>query len=280
MARSEIQHAGRQAESFAEGAIRSPWFEILARGGYAARGVVYALIGMLAVQAAFGSGGETTGTEGAMAVIARQSTALLWVLAIGLFGYAIWRVLDGILDPEHKGSDAKGLTLRAAKVGSGITYGLLAAGSIGLATGAGGGGSGSEASWTAELMAQPFGRLLVGLIGLGVIVAGFWQIRKGWSQRFMEKMKTAEMEPEERKVATRTGQFGLMSRGVVFLVVGVLLIVAAVQQQPGEARGLEGALDALARQPFGPWLLGLIALGLVAFGAYSILEARYRRIVL
>lgn len=279
MARSELQNAGRQAESFAEGAIRSPWFEILARSGYAARGVVYALIGMLAIQAASGSGGGTTDTEGAMATIAGQSTALLWVIAIGLLGYAIWRVLEGIMDPEHKGSDAKGLIQRAAMIGSGIAYGLLAVGSIRLATGNGGGGSGSP-TWTAELMAKPFGQWLVGLVGLGVIVAGFWQFRKGWTKRFMNKMKTAEMEPEERKIALRTGQFGLMSRGVVFTLIGILLIVAAVQQQPGEARGLEGALDALARQPFGPWLLGLIALGLVAFGAYSILQARYRRIVL
>lgn len=274
MARAlNIEQAGRQATQAAR-----PGLEWLARSGYAARGLVYAFVGILAVQAAFGGGGATTDTHGALREIAQQSTALLWLVAVGLFGYAVWRVVQGVLDPEHKGSDPKGLAKRGAMVASGIVYGGLALAAVRLAQGSGSGGDGTQ-GWTAELMGKPFGRWLVALAGIAVIVSGFYQIASGWSGKFQKHLKMNEMSAEEQRLARNTGKVGLISRGLVFLLSGWFLVQAALAFDPGQARGLGGALALLAGQPYGPWLLGLVALGLVAFGAYSLLLARYRRIV-
>lgn len=274
-----VEQVGRQAGQAAAGAIRSPWVERLARLGYAARGIVYALVGILAVQAAFGGRGQTTDSRGAIQKIAQESTALLWLVALGLFGYALWKVIQGVLDPEGKGSDAKGWIQRGAMVVSGLLYGGLAWAAVKMATGNGGSGGGGSQGFTAEMMAKPFGRWLVALAGLAVIVYAVYEMYKGWTEKFKRKLKMGEMEPEEQKIATWTGKAGLLARGIVFILSGWFLVQAALRFDPSQARGLSGALDTLASQPFGPWLLGLVALGLVAFGAYSILQARYRRIV-
>ena len=278
-----FSQAGRQIESTARAALRNPWVEPLARFGIASRGAVYALIGMLALQTAVGARGhQETDTRTALQWVAQQSTALLWLLALGLFGYALWRVVQGVLDPENKGSDPKGLAVRAGMVASGIIYGSLALAAVRIASGSGnasGGASGGTQGFTAELMTKPFGRWLVAIAGLCVIGSGLNQIWKGWTEKFRNKLKLQEMDANEQKIALRTGKVGLIARGVVFLMSGWFLIQAALRFDPSEAKGLGGALEALARQPSGAWLLGLVALGLIAFGAYSILLARYRRIV-
>jgi hypothetical protein len=259
--------------------------ERLARLGYAARGVVYALVGILAVQTAFGArGNQETDTRSALQMVAEQSRALLWLLALGLFGYALWRVIEGVMDVEGKGSDLKGWAKRAAMVGSGLIYGGLAMAAVRIASGSGGGsgtgGGGGNQAWTAELMTKPFGRWLVALIGIGVMVGGLAQIRNGWTEKFRKHLKMQEMDANEQRLAVNTGKLGLIARGIVFLISGWFLIQAARHFNPDEARGLAGALDSLARQPYGAWLLGFVALGLIAFGAYSLLLARYRRIAI
>lgn len=284
MARSNtntISHAGRQVEQTARAALRNPWVEPLARMGYAARGVVYSLVGILAIQTAFGArGNQRTDTRSALQWVAEQSTALLWLLALGLFGYALWRIVQGTLDPENKGTDPKGLALRAGMVASGLIYGGLALAAVRMASGAGDAGSGGGTQgFTADLMTKPFGRWLVAIAGIAVIVSGLIQLRDGWTEKFRKHLKEQEMDPNEQRLAVRTGKLGLIARGIVFLLSGWFLIRAALQYNPAEARGLGGALETLASQPAGAWLLGLVALGLIAFGAYSILLARYRRIV-
>ena len=274
--------AGRQVERSARAALASPWVERLARLGLAARGVVYALIGLLAVQTAFGarSASRITDTRGVLQLVAQQSRALLWLLAVGLFGYALWRVVEGIRDPEHRGRDAKGLAVRAGRVVSGLLHGGLAYAAVRIALGAGADRSpGGAQGWTADLMSKPFGRGLVAIAGLCVIGSGCAQIWKGWNEKFRRRLKLQEMSPGEQRLAIQSGKLGMMARGVVFLLSGWCLLQAALRFDPGQARGLGGALEALARQPHGPWLLGLVALGLVAFGAHSLLLARYRRIV-
>ena len=278
-----ISQAGRQVEATARAALRNPWVEPLARLGYAARGVVYALVGIHAVQTAFGArgrGSQQTDTRSALQWVAEQSTALLWLLALGLFGYALWRVVQGTLDPENKGSDPKGLAMRAGMVASGLIYGGLALAAVRTASGSGGGSdSGGTQGFTADLMTKPFGRWLVAIAGIAVIVSGLIQLRDGWTEKFRKHLKEQEMDANERRLAVRTGKMGLIARGIVFLLSGWFLIRAALQFNPAEARGLGGALETLASQPAGSWLLGLVAAGLIAFGAYSILLARYRRIV-
>lgn len=278
--RGTIEHAGRQVEQAARAAGR-PWVEPLARFGYAARGVVYAFIGVLAIQAAFFGRGQTTGPEGAIYKIAEQSKMLLVLIAIGLFGYALWRFVQGILDPENKGNDAKGMVKRGAMVASGVIYAGLAILAVRLISQDGGAAAsgGGQASTTAKMLSLPFGRALVILAGLGVIVAALQQLYDAYTKKFTRRFKTQEMSPEEQRMAVHTGQLGLGARGIAFLITGWFLIQAALRYDPSQARGLGGALDTLARQPYGPWLLGLVALGLVAYGAYSFLQARYRRIV-
>lgn len=278
-ARETFESATRRAEHAARVAGR-PWVEPLARFGYAARGVVYAFIGVLAVQAAFFGRGQTTGPEGAIQTIAEQSKVLLVLIAIGLFGYALWRFVQGILDPENKGRDAKGLAQRVAMVASGVVYTGLALLALRLiAQGGGGAGAGGRASMTAKLLSLPFGRALVILAGLGVIASALQQLHSAFTGKFQRRLKTGEMSPEEQRLAVRTGQLGLTSRGIAFLITGWFLIQAALRFDPSRARGLGGALETLARQPYGPWLLGIVAVGLVAYGAFSFLQARYRRIV-
>ena len=278
-ARETMGSATRRAEQVARAAGR-PWVEPLARFGYAARGVVYAFIGVLAVQAAFFGRGQTTGPEGAIQKIAEQSKLLLALIGIGLIGYALWRFIQGILDPENKGRDAKGLIKRGAMVASGVVYAGLALLAFRLMSqGDQAAGSGGSSSTAAPLLDLPFGRALVILAGIGVIVSALYQVYEAYTKKFQRRMKTAEMSPEEQRLAIRTGQLGLASRGVAFLITGWFLIQAALSYDPSRARGLGGALETLARQPAGPWLLGIVAIGLVAYGAYSFLQARYRRIV-
>ena len=270
-----------QAEQAVRSAVRNPWVERLARFGYAARGVVYAVIGLLAIQAAFGGRGQIeqqATPQGALQRIAEQSRFLLALVAIGLAGYALWRFVQAVLDPENKGSDPKGLVKRGAMLASGIVYATLAIFAARIISGSGSSGGGSQ-NTAASLMDKPFGRWLVVLAGIAVIVSAAYQIHEAYTKKFRKRLKLEEMDPTEERLATHTGQVGLASRGVAFLLSGWFLIQAGLRYDPSQARGLGGALETLARQPYGPWLLGIVALGLIAYGAYSFLQARYRKIV-
>lgn len=248
------------------------------RFGYAAKGFVYAIVGILAAQAAIGGGGggKTTNTKGALKTIVTQpfGKVLLALVAIGLVGYVLWRFVQAIQDPENKGTDAKGLVTRLGYGFSGIAYAGLA-----LIFGAGGGSSGgsSTQTWTARLLAQPFGQWLVGTIGAIVIAIAGYQFYRAYSAKFRKKLKTHQMSRTEQTWATRVGRFGLATRGITFLIIGWFLIQAPLQAQAQEARGLGGALETLAQQPYGPWLLGIVALGLIAYGIHMGVQARYRR---
>ena len=257
------------------------WVERLARLGYLAKGIVYAIVGVLAVQAAFGAGGQTTDTKGALSAIAAQPFGkfLLALLTVGLIGYVVWRFVQAVQDPEHKGDDAKGWATRLGYAVSGLIYASLAFTSIGLIRGSGGGGGGnSKQDWTARLLAQPFGQWLVGLVGAFVIGLGFYQLYQAYKAKFRKQMKLQEMSPTEETWATRIGRFGLGARGVVFCIIGFFLLQAARQSDASQVRGLDGALQSLAQQPYGPWLLGIVALGLVAYGIHMAVQARYIRI--
>ncbi len=258
------------------------WVERLARFGYAAKGVVYAIVGVLAVQAALGTGGETTDTKGALGAIAAQPFGkfLLALLTIGLIGYVLWSFVQAIKDPEHKGDDAKSLARRLGYGMTGLVYAGLAFSAIKLIMGSGGGSGGnSEQDWTARLLAQPFGQWLLGLVAAFIIGLGFYQHYQAYKAKFRKQMKLQEMSATEETWATRIGRFGEAARGIVFVIIGFFLIQAARQSDPSKARGLDGALQSLAQQPYGPLLLGIVALGFVAYGIHMGVQARYRRII-
>ena len=259
------------------------WVERLARLGYMTKGIVYAIVGVLAVQAAIGAGGQTTDQKGALRAIAAQPFGkfLLALVGLGLIGYVIWRFVEAIQDPEHRGGKAKDWARRLGSAISGIIYASLAFSAIRLAMGSSANSSSSHSTqdWTARLMSQPFGQWLVALVGAFIIGLGFYQFYKAYKAKFRKRLKLQEMSPTEETWAMRLGRFGEAARGVVFVIIGFFLLEAARQSDPNQARGLDGALQSLAQQPYGPWLLGIVALGLVAYGIHMGVQARYRRIM-
>jgi hypothetical protein len=277
-----VSQNGSSVEQHAEKATSKarPWIERLARFGYVAYGVVYLLVGVLAVQTAFGGADHAAGQEGALrsVLIAPLGRVLLGVIAFGLLTYAAWRLYEGVMDPEGEGKAPKGIVKRIDHVLNGLFHAALALTAGQLALGSGGGGGGSPDDWTATLMSQPLGRWLVVVAGVGIVGAGLHQFYNAYKADFREKLETDEMSLREKRWTTHAGRLGYAARGVVFGVIGVFLIQAALQADPDEAKGLGGALETLARQPFGPYLLGAVALGLVAYGVFMFVVARYRRI--
>ena len=258
----------------------------LARMGYAARGVIYVIVGGLAALAAWGGGqtaggGQATDSKGALLELlgAPFGKLLLALIAVGLLCYAAWRVAQAGFDADRHGTDAKGLAIRIGLGVSAVIHVGLAVFALSLITGWGSGGqsSGDESSreWTAWLMSQPYGRWLVAAVGLAVVGAGLAHLVKAYKASFVARF---DMNPDERRIIVPVSRFGLTARGVVFIIIGGFFLLAAIQQDPNEARGLSGALRALQDQPYGWLLLAVVAVGLVMFGAYSLIEARYRRI--
>ena len=258
---------------------QSAFVNVIARAGYGSRGVVYVLVGGLAVLAAATGGGKTTGTKGALATLLGEpfGQALLAVLAAGLLAYAGWRLIQAATDADHHGTGAKGIAIRLGQVVSAISYTALAffAVSLIMGWGTGGGGGQSTQDWTAKLLAQPFGRWLVGAVGLIVIGVGLAHGNKVRRETFRRYL---QIDQQTYAKVAPICKFGLLARGLVFVIIGGFFIVAAVKFSSGQARGLHGALETLQSQPYGPYLLGVVALGLVAYGIFSFIEMAYRRI--
>jgi hypothetical protein len=258
------------------------WIEKLARFGYISKGVVYSIVGLLAAQTAFGSGGKTTDTQGALYTIVSQPFGkfLLALVAIGLIGYVILRFVQAIKDPENKGTDAKGIAQRIGYAINGFVYAGLAWTAIQIVLGSGNSGSGnSTQDWTARLLSQPFGQWLVGTIGAFTIGLGFYQFYEAFKAKFRKHLDLTELDESGRKLVMGISRFGLFARGVVFCIIGWFLIQAATSSDASKVGGLDLALQTLAQQPYGPWLLGIVALGLIAYGIYMIIQARYRRVM-
>jgi hypothetical protein len=265
-----------------------PWVATLVRVGYAAKGLVYCVVGALAIQAAMGDGGggEATGSRGAMAAVLERpfGRTLLVAVAVGLAAYALWQFFRTAFDPEHDSNDygPKSLARRAMYLLSGIIHAGLVVAAWKMLAGTGGGqdDNAQAQGWTATFMSYPYGRWLVGLAGVGIAVYGLAQIRKGWRAELDKQLAFGRMGQNGQRLAILAGRLGIAARGVVFGVAGALLVLAAYREDPQEAKGLGGALDALQQQPYGPWLLGTVAVGLFAYGVYLFIRARYRRIEL
>ncbi|MBM7116451.1 DUF1206 domain-containing protein [Archangium primigenium] len=273
-----------QGDQLGERALRHPWVEKLARLGYLAKGVVYAVVGVLALQVAFGQGGEMTDTRGALASLARETwgSVLLAVLAVGLMGYVLWRVVQAWMDPDDKGTGPKGIAVRVGYLVSAGIHASLALAALKLAVGAGGvgkHGDQSAQSWTARLLSEPFGQALVAVVGLVIAGVGVWQVRKAWTEKFRDKLRLGELDARHAAWVMHVCKGGIMARGAVFVLMGVFFLLAALRSNPREARGLDGALAALAEQPHGTVLLAIAAAGLVAYAVYMAVVSRYRRFV-
>jgi Domain of Unknown Function (DUF1206) len=259
------------------------WAEPAARVGYTAKGIVYVFVGALAVRAALGWGGRATDSHGALRTIDGQTLLggpLLALVAVGLAAYVFWRVVQAVLDLDHKGDSVKGLLVRAGFLGSGLAYAGLAVAAAQLAMGPGrSGGADPVRTWTARVLADPDRWWLVAAAGAGVLCAGVYQFYKAWSAKFEEHLRLSRLSAKGRRWVRRVGRIGLAARGITFVVIGSFLIRAGVHVNPGEARGLAGALRYLSAQDYGPWLLGGVGAGLIAYGLFSMVEGRYRQII-
>jgi hypothetical protein len=251
----------------------------LARAGLTARGLVYAIIGVLALKLALGDGGKATNQQGALKTIAAQpfGKVLLVLMAVGLASYAVWRLARAGVGHGEEQQDST--ADRIAALASGIAYAALCVTAIEILVGAGSSSSsGSPKHATGGVLGWTGGPVLVAAAGAVLIGVAAYQIHKGVKRDFLEDAETQEMSEGVRRAYTALGVSGLVARGIVFALIGYGLIRAAIAYDPKKAVGLDGALRELAHASYGPWLLGVIAAGLIAFAAYSIADARYRRV--
>lgn len=262
-----------------EHVAQSTWVERSGRFGLATKGFSYILVAVIALKVAVGGGGQTESREGALKTLADEPFGwlLLVLVAIGFGSYAIWRFAVAIFDREGEGDDPKGIGKRLGDFGKGVLYAGLAAITFSIVVGAGaGGGSGQENEATAALLDLPLGRWLVGAIGVAIIGAGLFNAYRALSGSFRKELREEQMSGAEQGWYTAFGVAGHLARAVVFGLIGIFVVRAAWQYDPDEAIGLDGALDKLAGEAYGAYLLGAVALGLAAYGLFCIVQARYR----
>lgn len=271
-----------EVKSTAKKAAFSPLMQTLARLGYAVRGIIYIILGSLAFSVSIGKGEGTLDQQGAIAAIGKQpaGSLLLWAVLIGLVSYAFWGLIRALFDPFNKGSKKKGLIARGGYLISAGAYGYLAfttyqfiqKASLRVQSNV----STQQQSFAA-LMSTTLGPWLVGLIGLGLLAFGLSQVYTVIFLDFERQFKTYTMSPPEIKLATQIGRFGTGARGLVFALVAFIMIKAAIQTDPNQQQGVDAALTSLLRLPYGVWILAFVAIGLIAFGVYSILCALWFR---
>ena len=289
MATQNARQKIHKGEQVARQATTSQAVIILARAGYAVKGVIYVVIGFLSILLVTGHGGNATDRNGALEALYHNplgegfGRVLLVILALGLFGFALWNLIQAVFDTNHKGNDLKGIGTRLSYFGQTVSYGGLGVVATQLAfTGAasrsGGSSTDSAQSWTGLLLQKPGGVFLVILVGLIVLCIVGYLVWAAVRAKFTEMLDLSAVSSSARKFYVALGRCGYIALGVVFAIVGIFLIVAAIKHDPKDARGLDSALLELLNQPFGPFLLGVVALGLLAYGAYSFVEARYRKV--
>jgi hypothetical protein len=260
----------------------SPALVMLGRAGYAAKGIVYVVIGALAARAAIGAaGGATTDSRGALSVIqdGPLGTIALVAIGIGLLGYMAWRLVAAVTDAEGKGDEPTKLAVRAAQAARGLAYGALGVTALRLIGGGGDASAQGEQTrdWTARLLGMPFGRALVVGVGLGVLGYAAYQVYRAFSDKATKHLDLYEAGHTQAKWIVRLGRFGIAARAVVFAMIGVFLVRAGMQADSGEAGGIAQSLQALGAADYGRLVLGAVSFGLIAYGIYQLATARYRR---
>lgn len=256
------------------------WIDTFARLGYATKGIIYSLIGLLAILAALQAGGEATDSQGVLTTLSNQPFGqfMLVLVGLGFASYAIWRLVEVIKDPEHPNSSgAEGLFHRLGYLVSVGIYAGLAFTAFQLASGTGGGEGGSTQLWVARVMALPLGRWLIALGGAAILGSAFYEMYRGLKAKFRKKLKLQEMSANERTWAMRVGRLGLIARSIVFGLIGLFTLQAAYQSNPERVQDPGEALQTL-QQWANPWVFAVIAVGLLAYGIHMFFMARYGRI--
>jgi hypothetical protein len=280
-AKEAAAHPAQEARAKADAG--SGWYAWLARGGLVAKGVSFGIVGILAIGVAADSGGKATSRQGALQTLAQHTwgKVLLVLLAIGFAGYSIWRFVQAFAEREDDGGEkgaVKNWGKRVGYVGRGLIYAALAFTTVKILIGSGGQQSQNEEAHktAAAVLDWPGGRWIVGIAGLSIIGAGLWNFYRGITKKFEDNWRTGGMSNTERVWGERAGVAGHLARGVVFSLIGVFVAKAAIDYDPRHAIGLDGALQKVADAGYGPFLLGLTAAGLVCYGFFCLVDARYR----
>jgi hypothetical protein len=261
----------------------APWIVLLARIGYAAKGLVYVIVGSIAATAALAGRSSEVGPGDALATIHGSpfGKVTLSVMALGLFGYAVWRLLEAALDPERRGSGWKGVAKRLGSAAKGLAYGSFGVTAFHYITRGGGTTTGGEQrakSLTGMVLDQPFGQALLVAIAAGVLGWAGYQAYRAGKGSFAKRLSLGRLTGTIRRLVVNAGRIGIIARAIVFASVAILLGTAALTHDASRAAGTEGGLSALGQQPWGEWLLVGVSLGLVAYGIWQFVEARYRQI--
>ncbi len=261
-------------------ASQNDWLEWAGRAGLATRGILYLTVGMLAAQIALGDGGERADREGALQAVARQPLGrlLIAMVAVGMAMYALWRVVQAVTDPDDDGGDATGLAKRASQLGRAAIYAGGVASALPLALGHGAEAGNKEQDWTAKALELPLGRWLVGAAGVAIIGGALWNGWSGISGRWRKKLDTSKLSKNEKRWAEPVAVGGLIGRMAIFGLVGGFLVRAAIRYDPAEGVGLDAALKEVREHSYGPWALLALAIALMLFGVFSLLQARWRRL--
>ena len=267
--------ARRQAES------GRGWYAAVARTGLVAKGLSFGLVGALAIKLALGDGGKATSRQGALQSLAHHSFGkfVLIALAVGFAAYALWRFIQAYAErPDREDSAAKAWAKRAGYVGRGLIYASLTYSTVRIVTGSGSNQSQDQkAHHSAGLvLSWPGGRFIVGGAGVALVGVALYNLYRGLARKFEDKWRVARLTPAVRRWGGRAGVVGHVARFVVFGLIGVFVVKAAVEYDPKDAIGLDGALQKLAHASYGPWLLGLTAVGLVAYGVFCLVDAALR----
>jgi hypothetical protein len=267
--------AGQAGQQAAKAADSKP-VEMLGRIGLAAYGLVNLLIAWLAAQVALGTGGgQGASKDGALAEFAGKSwgAVLLWIIAIGLFALAIWQLGESIWGRKSAGSPVK----KVAHVAEAVVFGAFGFSAAKVATSGKSQSNDQQAGLTSKILDAPAGQVLVAVGGLVVVGAAVYLLIKGFKKKFLKDLDLTPASPAVRTLTERLGQVGYMAQGVGYGIMGVLIVVAAIQHEPDKATGLDTALATLSDQPYGTVLLLVVALGFACFGAFCFLDARFRK---
>jgi hypothetical protein len=272
----------RSADHEARRAASNPWLVLLERFGYVVRGVLYGMMGLLALGVALGIGGQATDQKGGLVLLADSPVGgpMLVALVIGLAAYAIWGFVRAVLDPLHRGRDAGGLAQRLGYLWSGFAYAMLTIFALQfLAAGRTGAQGDSTPAMVASLLAWPAGGVLTVIAGIVGIACGLGQLVEAWRADFRKDLKREEMDRQERRLAELLGRAGMLARGITFGLVGWFLVDAGRHHDAGRAHGFGGAFTFLLGQPYGRLLVAAVALGFVALGLHSFAAARWMRLM-
>lgn len=282
--RARTHSGGLTARRSGRRAANSTAIKFLARAGFLARGIMYIVIGWIAIEVAFRKTGQQADRTGALHALGSTpfGAVLLWVLVVGFFGMAIWRLSEAVYGTAGAGTGTgtPKASTRLLALAKAVIYAVIGWGVLEYAIGIGSPPSSNQQSvdLTATLMRHPGGRALIIVIGLGFVGCGLYLGYEAWRKKFRNDLRMGQASRGTRRIVEWLGQFGGIARGIVFVTAGIFLVVASVTSQPQQAKGIDSSLRALAATPLGPWLLVLVAIGLVLFGLFSCCEARWRRV--